>query len=196
MLNDEVEQADSRRKRIEQALGAMENDGSAHRLAQEEAEQAQLRLDELEADAALGELREGEQRAAQAALAKARTKAQKALEEARRQASARRGLESRLVVAAERADELRKVRDEVAINIHTQALAEAEEALVDYLDGDELRNLTAEVAKHHAALTSAQPGHSYGPAQIEIRMPTLYCHHDRQRLSRQRMTIQHIPTRA
>lgn len=168
------ERLEAERDRIESALAGMAEDQSNHQQAQREAEQAQALLDDLEAQAALGEADESAQRDAATALAKARAKATKAKEAAERQASARRGLQRKLEGIERHAQELEAIRTEVGRRVHHEALAAAESRLLEAVKAMGLEGIVAEINQHRRDLEALTPDSRYEPARVRVTLPTFY----------------------
>lgn len=174
-LAAEIERSEADCQRIEDAIASMDDDGSAHSLAQNELAEAQQRLDDLGADAALGDANKDAQRAATNAIAAARKKSETAQQDAARQTSARRGLERRLDATRAQVDELTAIKNEVARHVYETEMAAAESALLKHLSQDAIQPLVERLNEARDSLDAvAQEGTSYRRAELEIRLPILY----------------------
>lgn len=174
-LTAEIEHSEADCQRFENALADMVNDGSAYSLAQNELAEAQQRLDDLEADAALGDANKDAQRAAANAIAAARKKSETAQQDAARQTSARRGLERRLEATLALIEELTTIKSEVARHVYESEMAAAESALLKYLSQDTIQPLMDRLNDARDNLNAvAVEGTHYQSATIEIQLPGLY----------------------
>lgn len=174
-LAAEIERGEGDCQRIEDAITSMDDDGSAHSLAQNELLEAQQRLDDLEAAAALGDADKDAKRAATTALAAARKKAEGAKQDADRQTSARRGLERRLETTRAQVDELAAVKREVARHVYESEMAAAEAALLKHLSQEAIQPLIDRLNESRDSFNAvAGEGTRYRRAELEIKMPSLY----------------------
>jgi len=171
-LRKERDSATTERERLEARLAELEGDGAALDVAGSAEREARARLDEAEALLALGEGGEAEAKAARGAAEEARQALEEAKEGHRRQEAARRGLARKAEEAQARADTLTRVYRRALGMLRLGELATAEAQLVESVRG--LSEHLATLARIHADLEEAEPGTSYGPARLEVKLPHLY----------------------
>ncbi len=182
-LRKERDTVATERDRIAAALDNFTADDSPLALAREAERAATERLEEAEALLALGEADGEEVKAAKAAAEKARQALEKRQAEHRSQEAARRGMARKLEQADSHLDALNRSYREVLARVRDAELAALESELVTELErvaGDRLKKL----AEIYADLEEAFPGSSYGRALLEIRLPHLYHHAERDLLNR------------
>lgn len=181
-LAKERDQAAKERDRIAARLKELEADDGTLEKAKQDADAAREQLEEAEAMAAMGETDPEAVKASKVAA----DKGQKALEEAdaayRQQQAARRGLARKLEEATTYHDTLANTYNQAVIRIRGVDLATREAALVKHAEA--FQEHLADLARIHADLEDAQPHANYGPARLEIRMPTLHHHDDADEINR------------
>lgn len=173
-LRKECEAAAGERDRIAAALKNLTADDSPLALARESEQAAQERLDEAEALLAIGEAKPDEVKAAQAEAKKAATALEARREEHRSQEAARRGMTRKLEEAESRLETLTRAHRQAVTRVRSADLAAREAALVEHAKA--FQEHLADLARIHADLEEAQPGSIYGPARLEVKMPTLHHH--------------------
>ncbi|MCE9681960.1 hypothetical protein [Halomonas alkalisoli] len=183
----ECEEAAKERDRIAARLKELQADDGTHEKAKKEADAAREQLEEAEAMAALGEIDPETVKASKAAAAKG----QKALEAAetayRQQEFARRGLARKLEEATSYHANLENTYNQAVIRIRGVDLATREAALVEHAKA--FQEHLADLARIYSDLEDAQPNAIYGPARIEIQMPTFHHHADAEEINRAGFTM-------
>lgn len=181
VLDKELAQLESDKARIREALDSMMNDDGGIRQAEQEAADAQYRLDSMEASAVLGQSNESEQRSAAAMLAKATARATKAKEEAERRSSARRGLESKLDNVNAQAEALSDLRSELALTVYKEEMRESENRLIAFLEAEEVKGLTNKLYEsrrgYEKALAERQGRTPRAGKPVTVLLPEIKYHH-------------------
>ncbi|MFG6178537.1 hypothetical protein ACGTN6_14965 [Halomonas sp. THAF12] len=176
-LRKERDAALNERDRVARALDSMTADDSPLAMAREAERSAQERLEEAEALVAMGEASTEEAKAAQAEAKKAAQAHEKQQAEHRRQDAAHRGLARKLEEADNRLETLSRAHRQALGRVRHAELAALESELVADLERIAAERLDA-LARIHDDLEEAEPGHNYGPARIELKLPTLHHHPD------------------
>lgn len=189
-IKKDMDEAQAYRDGIAEKLASLESESGSLSTAAQEATVAQEKLEELEALAAIGYGDETETKAATTQHAKARTQVEKAQADVSRHQALQRGLRRKLSEANVSLAHLELAHRAAATHVHGEKLAQLETHLVEYLTGSDLTWLLAEIGRHWRALEEAQPGASYGSApEIEIKLPIMYFHSDRDRFSGNKETV-------
>lgn len=180
-MAQEMDEAGAEKRRIQTAIDTIGAHDGALEKARKAASEAEDRVAEAEALAAMGEASPEEVKAANAASAKARTQAEKQHAELRRAEAARRGLARKLESAASLAEEVQEVYHQALIHVRTEELADREAKLVSRLMA--VREDLADMERIYSDLEDAQPGTSYGPARVEVKLPHLHQHPEHELLN-------------
>jgi len=164
--------------RITRTLDALTADDSPLTLAHEGEQAARERLEEAEALLALGEANAEDVKAARAEADKARKALEEREAERRTQDAARRGMARKREQAESKRATLDRAYRHALGRVRHADLAALESELVTDLERLATDHLKA-LAEIYADLEEAEPGADYGKAVIDVKLPHLYHHPER-----------------
>ncbi|WP_136066370.1 DNA repair protein RecN [Modicisalibacter radicis] len=190
-FDGEIQALETSLERVDQALETMGDESSLLESARTDVQNAQTRVDELEAAAALGDTDDNEQAAASTALKKAQAQVEKAKAQAGRQEAARRGLQRKRASLAERLEELGQMHADIAREVFSADLESQEQRLVAILASRDIRELVEAInsirKQYNQAVhfgESRQPANSpFEPLSITIELKHLLKHPEHRALS-------------
>ncbi len=166
----------------------MTADDSPLALAREAEQAAQERLDEAEALLAMGEANDEDVKAAKTEADRAREALAQKQADHRSQDAARRGMSRKLEQADSRLETLNRAYRQALGRVRHADLAALEGEMVKEIERIAQQRLQA-LADIYADLEEAEPGSSYGPAQLEMKLPHLHHHPEADMLNGHGLTI-------